>query len=78
MCELLGLVKELKERGEAFNPPPFWVVFIQSGSTLLCFIKRKRSQGYVWWRHSMVWKKGMPLRAHVEASFPPEVPATAL
>jgi hypothetical protein len=32
--------------------------------------KRKRSQGYVWWRCSMLWGKGVPLRAHPELRHP--------
>jgi hypothetical protein len=42
---------------------------------MLCVIKRKRSQGYVWWRCSMVWGKGPPLWAYAEAFLPHEVPA---
>lgn len=42
---------------------------------MLCVIKRKRSQGHVWWRCSMVWGKGPVLWAHSEASLPCEVPA---
>jgi hypothetical protein len=44
----------------------------------LCFIKSKRSQGYVWCRHSIVRGKGIPLRTHAEASLPTEVPVTGL
>lgn len=44
---------------------------------VLCFIKREeKSQGYVWWKCSMVWEKRVPLWVHAEASLPPEVLVT--
>jgi hypothetical protein len=42
---------------------------------MLCFVKKKKSQGFVWQRHSMVRWKEVPLWALAEASLPSEVPA---
>jgi hypothetical protein len=42
---------------------------------MLCFIKKIKEKECVWWMCSQVWSKGVPLRVHAEASFPPEGPA---
>jgi hypothetical protein len=45
---------------------------------LFCCVlsKRKRRQGYVWWKRGMVWGKGMSLQANAEVSLTSEVPVT--
>jgi hypothetical protein len=58
---LMGGISELK------------IIMVDTGPVV--FYKKKRSQGYVWWRYSVVWGKGVPLRAHAEASLPPDVQA---
>jgi hypothetical protein len=42
------------------------------------FIKRYGEKEYVWWRCSQVWGKGVPPRAHADASLPPKRPATTV
>jgi hypothetical protein len=37
----------------------------------LVFHKEIREREYVWWRYSQVWRKGVPLQAHVEAFLSP-------
>lgn len=43
---------------------------------MLCFIRRKRDQRYIWWRCGKVCGKGKVWEAHVDALIPPEGPAT--
>jgi hypothetical protein len=43
---------------------------------LLCILKRKRSQGCVWWRCCVVPGKEVPLWTHAEEFLPPEIPVT--
>jgi hypothetical protein len=38
--------------------------------------KKRKEKGYIWWRHSMVWCKEMPLQGYAKASLLPEVQAT--
>ena len=43
---------------------------------IVVFIKRQGERKCVQWRCSQVWGKGVPPRAHAEASLPPEGAAT--
>lgn len=38
-------------------------------------LSKDKREGDVLWRYGQVWGKGVPRRAHAEASFPPEGPS---
>jgi hypothetical protein len=48
----------------------FFLLFLDS----VVFYKKIRGEG-IWWGYSQVWRKGVSLWAHAEASFSPEGPA---